>query len=92
MAGGGRLVSACVRGRRCHTARVLYCRIARLRPGRSITSKIRMRLTRPGISRNLAVVYTDSPERRDRRHVTAARVRVRRVVPLSVTGLVRAAC
>jgi uncharacterized repeat protein (TIGR01451 family) len=92
MAGGGRLVSAGVRGRRCHTASVLYCRIARLRPGRSITSKIRMRLTRPGISRNLAVVYTDSPEPRDRRNVAAARVRVGRVAPLCVTGLARAAC
>jgi uncharacterized repeat protein (TIGR01451 family) len=86
MGGGGRLVSAGVRGRRCHTARVLYCRIARLRPGRSITSKIRMRLTRPGISRNLAVVYTDSPERRDRRHVAAARLARRPGCPVMRDG------
>ena len=36
-------------------------------------------MTKPGISRNLAVVYTDSPERSYRRNVAAARVRVARV-------------
>ncbi len=89
---GARVVSAGVRGRRCQTKIVLYCRIASLRPGRSVTSKIRMRLTRPGISRNLAVVYTDSPEPRDRRNVAAARVRVGRVPPVCVSRLARAAC
>jgi uncharacterized repeat protein (TIGR01451 family) len=89
---GARVVSAGVRGRRCQTKTVLYCRIASLRPGRSVTSKIRMRLTRPGISRNLAVVYTDSPEPTDRRNVAAARVRVGRVPPFCVSRLARAAC
>ena len=46
-AAGTSVVSARVRGNRCRTGSVLYCRIANIRPGRSITSKIRMRLTRP---------------------------------------------
>lgn len=89
---GASLVSARVRRTGCRTAPVLHCRIASLRPGRSITSKVRMRLTRPGISRNLAVVYTDSPERSYRRNVAAARVRVGRVPPFCVSRLALAAC
>ena len=57
---GASLVSARVRRTGCQTAPVLYCSIAKIRPGRTTTSKIRMRMTRPGISRNVAVVYTDS--------------------------------
>ena len=89
---GASLVSARVRRTGCRTAPVLYCRIASLRPGRSITSKIRMRMTKPGISRNLAVVYTDSPERSYRHNVAAARVRVGRVPPFCVSRLALAAC
>ena len=81
-----------MRGNSCETGTVLYCRIARLRPGSSITSTIRTRMTRPGITNNTAVVYTDSPERADRRNAVAARVRVGRVPPICVTGLIRAAC
>ncbi|MDQ5840456.1 MAG: DUF11 domain-containing protein [Chloroflexota bacterium] len=91
-AAGTRVVSARVRGNRCRTGSVLHCRIANIPPGRSITSKIRMRLTRPGISRNVAVVNTDSPEPTDRRNVAAARVRVGRVPRFCVSRLLRAAC
>lgn len=92
LSAGASLVSARVRGNSCVTGSVLYCRIARLGPGRSITSTFRTRMTRAGITNNRAVVYTDSPERADRRNAAAARVRVGRVPPFCVTGRIRAAC
>ena len=91
LSAGASVVSARVRGNSCETGSVLYCRIARLRPGRSITSTIRTRMTSGHHEQHGGRLYR-LPEPTDRRNAAAARVRVGRVPPFCVNGLLRAAC
>ena len=78
---GARVVSTSAGGPRCHKGRVLYCRIKALRPGRSVTAKLRLRLLRPGRFTNAAAAISSTPEPTYRNNRAAARVRVRRVPP-----------
>jgi uncharacterized repeat protein (TIGR01451 family) len=96
---GARVVSTSARGRRCHAGRILYCRIKALRPGQSVTAKLRLRLLETGRFTNAAAAISSTPEPTYRNNRAAARVRVRRVPPfcLSVAALsfraqARAAC
>ena len=80
-AAGARVVSAVTGGRRCHAGRVLYCRIGALRPGRSVTFKLRLRMLAPGLVDNEAAVISSSPEATYRNNRAAASVRVRKAPP-----------
>lgn len=96
---GARVVSTSARGRRCHTGRILYCRIKALRPGQSVTAKLRLRVLKTGRFANAAAAISSTPEPTYRSNRAVARVRVRRVPPFclalagpSFSPQARAAC
>ena len=94
--GPARVISARVLGSPCVVTGVLYCRVRALRPGASITSKVRVRTTGAGVIRNAAAANSDSAETTYRNNVSSARVRVR-AAPFCFTLLgsgprARAAC
>jgi uncharacterized repeat protein (TIGR01451 family) len=78
---GARVVSNSARGPRCHTGRILYCRIKALRPGQSVTAKLRLSVLKTGRFNNAAAAISSTPEPTYRNNRAAARVRVRRVPP-----------
>ncbi len=80
-AAGARVVSAGTGRQRCHVGRILYCRITALRPGRSVSIKLRLRLLQTGLFKNGAAVISSSPEANHRNNRAASTVRVRKVPP-----------
>jgi uncharacterized repeat protein (TIGR01451 family) len=78
---GARVLSTSARGPRCHAGRILYCRIKALRPGQSVTAKLRLRLLQTGHFTNTAAAISSTPEPTYRNNRAAARVLVRRVPP-----------
>ena len=79
---GAPVLSASPRAPRCHKGRILYCRIKALRPGQSVTARLRLRVLQPGRFLNTAAAISSSPEPTFRNNRAAARVRVRRVPPV----------
>jgi uncharacterized repeat protein (TIGR01451 family) len=82
---GARVLSTSARGPRCHAGRILYCRIKALRPGQSVTAKLRLRLLQTGRFTNTAAAISSTPEPTYRNNRAAARVRVRRVPPFCLS-------
>ena len=78
---GARVISTSARGPRCHTGRILYCRIKALRPGHSVTAKLRLRVLKTGRFNNTAAAISSTPEPTYRNNRAVARVRVRRAPP-----------
>lgn len=75
---GAQLMSATPSQGSCRQSLPLVCRLGRIDPGESATVGVRLRMTRPGVVPNLAVVGSASSELRLRDNLAVAAARVLR--------------